>query len=175
MTTDDERERLRLSRNMPGATADDIDAWLAFEPRSWVLRHGPALHAAGLDASDTTDLYRRLGATTATLVSRLIDAGRMADIDIRFIHLWAASGLMAPTVEPGTRPGTIRTERFTRWVAQARRYITACGGDQHLAALTAAAGLSVEETVTMHAAGDLDAGSLEVMAALREAAKESSS
>lgn len=170
--TGEDQSRARLRRGMPGVSSADLELWLAVEPRAWIVKHGPTLYAAGLSSEDATDLYRRLGPTVASMLSSLIDAGRMADIDIRYIHLWAASGLLKPEV-PQTR-GRGAVPRFTRWVSEARKYIMVCGGDQHMAALSAAAGLSLEETVTMRDAGELEVGALEMLSAFREANKETS-
>jgi hypothetical protein len=171
--TSDDRARTTLRRGMPGVSSVDLELWLAVEPRAWIVKHGPTLYAAGLTHEDATDLYRRLGPTVASMLSSLVDAGRMADIDIRYVHLWAASGLLKPEV-PQTR-GRGAVPRFTRWVSEARKYIKVCGGDQHLAALAAASGLTLPETETMREAGELEVGALELLSAFREANKETSS
>lgn len=161
-----ERDESVLRRKMPGIDDEELTGWLRLEPRMWMLRHGPTLYAAGLSADDAGDLYARLGDQVAQMLSQLIDAGRMADLNIRFIHLWAASGLLKPELPTGRR-GRTGPPKFTRWVSEARRYIVICEGDQHLAALAAAAGLSVEETEVMRTRGELNHGALETLAALR--------
>lgn len=161
-----DRDRGRLRRGFGGDTDDEIDQWLALEPRAWVLTHGPALHAAGLSADDARALHRRLGATDAEHLGHMIVAGRLASLDIAHIHLWAASGLLAsPT-------GGARKRRspddYTRWVKQARQFITACGGDERLGAAVAAAGYSVDDARTAFEAGKLDVDGLLTVVALRE-------
>jgi hypothetical protein len=183
---DEERSRLRalLTRKMVHPAPDEVEAWLEVAGWSaesgpedqalarWVEKFGPALQAAGLTAEDAGKLYLRLGPQVAASLSRLIDQGRMADLNIRYVHLWAASGLLKPSVTPGSRPGRRGTVSFTTWINEARRYITACGGDQHLAAAAAAAGFSVEETALNYAAGDLDVKALEMLTALRDSFPE---
>lgn len=166
LEADETRTRAILARQMPGASEEEVQGWLGVEPRSWVVRHAPTLHQAGLRVSDAVDLYQRLGPGVAESLSNLVFAGRMADIDLRYVHLWAASGLLRPA-STGNRPGRPSPPNFTRWVTQARRFITACGGDQHMAAAAAAAGLSVQETTQMHAAGELQVEALGTLAALR--------
>lgn len=162
---DSTQQRSRLRRKLRGVDDVTFEAWMSVEPLNWTLRHAPALHEAGLTPEDAADLYRRLGEQTAQMLSSLIDAGRMADIDTRYIHLWAASGLLRPEI---TGTGRAQKVKFTRWVTEARKYIMVCRGDQHLSAAAAAAGLSVDETRTMRTNEQLDIESLELMAALRE-------
>lgn len=160
--------RKRLRRHMVGIGEEELDDWLAFDPRPWALTHGPALRAAGLTPKDATALYRRLGPQGALSLSAMIDAGRMADIDIAHIHLWAASGLLKPSVTHNGRPGRIRTVKFTEWVTQARRFTRACGGNEQLAAACAAAGFSVDEAHSAYAVGSLELDGLLTIVALRD-------
>lgn len=162
LVTDSMRQRLR-SRIGRTATDETVDAWFEVGPTVWVLRHAGSLTQAGLTAEDAQKLYRRLGPKVSEHVSSLIDAGRYADLDTRHIHLWAASGLLKPEVSSSrARPNV------TRWVQQARVFIRACGGDQQLAALAAAAGFSVDETKTMVDDGTADEDSLRMLVALRD-------
>lgn len=161
-----DRHRSRLRRGFGGGTDTEIDDWLALEPRAWVLTHGPALYAGGLTAADAHALYRRLGASDAEHLGHMIVAGRLASLNIAHIHLWAASGLLAsPT--GGYRRRRSPTD-YTRWVTQARKFITACGGEEELAAACAAAGFSVEEAQSAYQAGKLVLDGLLAVVALRE-------
>lgn len=161
-----DRDRGKLRRRFGNPSEDVLDDWLALEQRAWVLEHGPDLWAAGLSARDAEALYRRLGAVDAQHLGHMIVAGRLAGLTISHIHLWAASGLL---VSP---PGGPRRRRsptdYTRWVTQARRYIIACGGDERLAAATAAAGFSVEDAHSAFEAQKLDLDGLLAVVALRE-------
>lgn len=167
LQADEDRARALLQRRMRGAGPEEIAAWLALEPRAWVMRHGSSLYQAGLSAQDAADLYRRLGPQVAQSLARLIDQGRMADIDIRHVHFWAASGLLKPTYSAHST-GRRGEPNFTRWITKAREYIKACGGDQRLAALAAAAGLSVTETARGYRSDELRAETLEILVGLRQ-------
>lgn len=160
--------RKRLRRQMVGIGESELDDWLDIDPRPWALAHGPALRAAGLTPKDAIALYRRLGPQGALSLAAMIDAGRMADIDIAHIHLWAASGLLKPSAGPSGRAGRGRAMKFTEWVTQARRFTRACGGDEQLAAATAAAGFSVDEAHSAYAAGSLELDGLLTIVALRD-------
>lgn len=153
-----------LGRRLPGLSAEELDDWLAVEPRAWVVEHGPTLRAAGLSAKDAADLHRRLGVDGASHLSSLVNAGRLADIDIAWIHLWAASGVLR--AEFSGRAG--RNVSYTAWVRQARLFIAACSGDQRLAAHAAGAGLSLEEMVRLRDAGELELDSLAMLAAFND-------
>lgn len=166
--TPQERARRTLRRAMRTLSNTELDEWLAVEPHEWALRHAPTLHAAGLTPKDAYDLHRRLGDPVARDLSRMVDAGRMADITIRHIHLWAASGLLKPSEGARAYGAGASPMRYTRWVTEARRYITACEGNQSLAAAAAGAHLSVEETATLYSTGQLAMDSLLSMVALRE-------
>lgn len=162
-----DRDRIRLRRGFGGADDAELDEWLDVEPRTWVLAHGPVLKAAGLSAKDAQALYRRLGAEDAEHLGHMIVAGRMASIDIAHIHLWAASGLLAsPT---GGRSRRRSPTDYTRWVQQARGFVTACDGNEQMAAAVAAAGFSVAEARTAHQAQKLNLDGLLAVVALREA------
>lgn len=163
-------DRSRLVRAMPGASPAEVTAWLALPDRAWVLRHGPALAAAGLTAAGAADLRDRLPSTLGALaLNRMLVAARMADLDCRHVPLWARAGIFAlPTT--ATHPRNRREGDYVAWVTQARRYITAAGGDQHTAAWAAAAGLSVEETRDLHQRNELTIEALETLTALRDMA-----
>lgn len=145
-------------------------AWLDFTDRAWAVSNMRVLHEAGLTPEQGHDLYARVPSDTRAQMARLVDAGRMASLDTRYLHWWAASGLLhAERTTTRTSRGRPRHEvSFTKWVTAARRYIAATGGDQGLAALAAGAGLSPDETADRHAAGALDPDALEVLVALRE-------
>lgn len=158
----DQHDARQLRRKMGGPSTEVLQGWLALGDRLWVMRHGATLFAAGLDADDARDLYRRLGAHAGDL-SRLIDAGRMADIDCAYLHLWAASGILQAQVRERRRP-----PNYTAWVVVARRFIAACDGAQDEASAAAAAGVSLDEVVHLRAAGPLDVDGLRMLAGLRE-------
>ena len=153
-----------------------VQAWLAaVDDRAWATTNMRILHDAGLSPEQGKDLYGRVPSETRQQMARLVDAGRMASLDTRYLHWWAASGLLRAEVTPGAttargRPGR-RIVNFTKWVTEARRYITATKGDQRLAALAAAAHLSVSETDDRYGkpgADGLDEETLMLMIALRE-------
>lgn len=144
---------------------EEAAAWLAAAPAEFVVVHGATLRAAGMDAEAVGYLYPRLAPAVAADLARLVDAGRMADVEVRWLHWWARSGLLqsAPSGRRGGRGGL----SYTTWVTQARLFISACGGDQEMAALAAAAGLNPGEAARKHADGALDREVLRTMAALQ--------
>lgn len=162
-----DRDRGKLRRRFGSPPEDVLDDWLALDQRTWVLEHGPDLHAAGLTAQDAAALHRRLGAVDAQHLGHMIVAGRLAGLNIANIHLWAASGLLASPTGGGPRRRRSPTD-YTRWVSQARRYITVCEGDERLAAAVAAAGFSVEDAHSAYTAQKLDLDGLLAVVALRE-------
>lgn len=170
----DQQARARLRRALRQPAEEVLDGWMAAEPKVWIRQNAAELHRAGLTAEDAAALHRRLDSTTAQALVPLINAGRMAALEVRWLHLWAASGLLTAEPEPkpgrGTRRSQARAGRvvFTAWVAAARRYVHACDGDQHLAAAAAGAGLSPEHTRADFEAGKLDISTLEMLAALRD-------
>jgi hypothetical protein len=154
-----------LRRKLHGADAATVEEWLTVGPAAWVQKNASRLHDAGLAPSDGAALYRRLGPEGSVHVGSLLTQGLMAGLELRHVHLWAASGLLVPVKNP-QRPH--EAPSFTTWVTQARRYVAACCGDQQMAAAAAAARLGVEETATMWSNGDLDMGQLATLVALRE-------
>jgi hypothetical protein len=148
---------------MPVAVAAE---WFALQPRSWALANARILHGAGLTPAQGKELYDRLDSSVQWAIGRLVDAGRMAALDTENLHWWARAGLLTTRVTKDKR-GRDKVE-FTPWVTAARRYIAAVGGDQRLAALAAAAGLSDTETADRFADGSLDEPTLRMMAAFAD-------
>ena len=174
-----------LARKMPGAPIEEVEAWAKVEPTWWTVRCAPVLRQAGMVPEDAHELYERLGDRVAAHLTSLVDAGRMADIEMKHLRWWAASGLFDESVpgSPNAVQGWIQGRQgyrqprstrgasypsFTRWVSEARRYIAACQGDQQLAAHAAAARLSVDETAAMFTKGELSLETLTVMTAFNE-------
>lgn len=145
---------------------ETVEAWLAVEPRPWALAHAKTLHAAGLSPAQGLELYERLDVAVRGMLGRLVDAGRMASLDTGNLHWWARAGLLRPEITFDKR-GRERAA-FTPWVTAARRYVAATDGNERLAALAAAAGLTVEETADQFRAGGLNEESLRVMAAFAD-------
>lgn len=147
-----------------------VEAWLDFDDRAWAVSNMKLLHEAGLSATDGHDLYRRLPKDTRQHMAKLVDAGRMAALETVHLHWWAASGLLKAEATP-THTSRGRQQHkvsFTKWVTEARKYINATGGDQFVAALAAAAHLSVAEVADQCERGAVDVDALKVMVALRE-------
>ena len=147
--------------------------WLLITPTAWAIANASVLHRAGLTPEQAQRLHNQVDTSVAMNISRLVDAAHMAALDTQYLHWWATSGLLRPITNdvPMMRvPGhVVRTPSFTRWVTLARRYIAACGGNERLAALAAAAHLPATEAAEQLAAGTLSEEALLMLVALREA------
>jgi hypothetical protein len=160
---DDDQQSLWARRwHMP---AEAVPGWLAAEPAGWIRAHAALLHHAGLSPEQAQTLHEALPEQVRPLTGRLLSAGQMACLDLRHASLWAAAGLLRPQAAAGQTGASC-----TAWVTQARQYIAAAGGDEHLAALAAAAGLSVAEAAQARQAGDLTVPALRTLHALRSPA-----
>lgn len=145
---------------------DVAQAWLDLNDRAWAISNMKVLHACGLSPEDGKVLYDCLLPEARLHISRLVDAGRMADLDVTYLHWWAAAGLLRPSETPAAATRRSRrapTISFTTWATTARRYIAATGGNQQRASMAAAAGLSPEEAATSEVTEDV----LRTMIALR--------
>lgn len=150
-------------------TPEQAQEWLDLEDSGWAVTNAATLHRAGLSAADGLSLYRQVDKAVVGHMARLVNAGRMASLNTRYLHWWAMSGLLRPVtadrpIMNGRRPPP---PSFTAWVTAARQFIAGCAGDEELAALAAASGLSAPETAEMYRAGTLDRQSLLTLAALR--------
>lgn len=162
---------------MWGMPVPDAEAWLnSGLDRAWVRANAKVLHRAHLSPAAAKELLAHIDESVAGDIGRLINAGNMASLDTRWLHWWATSGLLRPVTAEQSQPrtqGRVRRPKpppppsFTRWVTEARKFIGATDGDQRLAALFAAAGMSVEETATRFRDGDYDEDALLLLARMR--------
>jgi hypothetical protein len=151
--------------DMPAGVLTD---WLTSTPLTWAASNALSLHRAGLTPAQGSDLYDLLAADIRPHIGRLLDAARMAELDLSYLDRWIRGGLVAAQITPSKKRNGQDKVVFTPWVTNARRFIAATAGNEHLASLAAAAGLTAEETATQFRAGTLNERTLHGLGALRE-------